>query len=268
MKTVGLIGYGAIGRHIIKSWPTIAQDYVLSSVIGRTHQLAEIKSTCGSDVLVTDGDDEFLACMPDIVIEAAGHNAVRAFGPKVLAAGRQLYLLSVGAIADETTSEALRKASGEGGGRILVPAGALAGFDGLMALCSSGLRRVNYTSRKPAFAWDGTPGAELYNLDAIRAATTLFSGSAREAARLYPKNANLAAAVAMAGLGFDATNITLIADPNISHNVGEIDAEGDLGSLFVRVSGEADPANPKTSAIVGASVISALANQSASLCFT
>lgn len=267
MKTVGLIGFGAIGRHIVSNWPQVESTYRLHSVLGRPAQLDELRSLCEVDVLVTDETQDFLADLPDIVIEAAGHQAVRTLAPDVLASGRQLYLLSIGILADEHFAETLKEASRRGGGRILIPAGALAGFDGLMALHASGLRHVRYTSKKPAFAWDGTPGADLFDLGAMMEATVIFQGSARDAARLYPKNANLAAAVAMAGIGLDATDITLIADPALAENVGEVEAEGDLGKLFVRVSGEADASNPKTSAIVGASVISALTNQAATLSF-
>lgn len=267
MKTVGVVGFGAIGRHIVSNWHQVEGEYRLHSVLGRQTQLDELRSLCHRDVLVTEDAQDFLADLPDIVIEAAGHQAVRTLGPDVLASGRQLYLLSIGILADENFAETLKDASRCGGGRILIPAGALAGFDGLMALCASGLRYVRYTSKKPAFAWNGTPGADMFDLGAMKEATIIFQGSARDAARLYPKNANLAAAVAMAGIGLDATNITLIADPSLAENVGEVEAEGDMGKLFVRVSGEADQSNPKTSAIVGASVISALANQAATLSF-
>lgn len=267
MKTVGLIGFGAIGRHIISHWPQIEDSNQLKSVLGRTEQLNEIQSICGTDVLVTNNSEDFLACLPDIVIEAAGHDAARTLGAAILATGRDLYLLSVGVLADKATADKLTKASRDGGGRIFIPAGALAGFDGLMALHASGLRSVKYTSKKPAFAWSGTPGAKMFDLCEIKKETIIFQGSARDAARLYPKNANLAAAVAVAGIGLDATSVTLIADPTLMENVGEIEAEGNLGALFIRVSGEADSSNPKTSAIVGASVISALANQTAAISF-
>ncbi len=267
MKTVGLIGFGAIGRYIVDRWPDVAATHRLTTVLGRAHQLDAMRQACGPDTQVDDDPEALTAHLPDIVIEAAGHGAVAALGPAVLRAGRELYLLSVGATANQGCTAALRAACREGGGRILIPAGALAGFDGLMALRGSGLDEVHYVSRKPPHAWMGTPGADACDLAAITQATTIFEGNARGAARLYPKNANLAAAVALAGRGLDDTHVTLIADPAITDNIGEIRARGALGELLIQVRGEADRANPKTSAIVGASVLSALANRAVAISF-
>jgi aspartate dehydrogenase len=143
MQTVGLVGFGAIGRYIARHWSFLAANYRLTHVMGRAAQLDDIRAACGPDVVATDDPQQFFADLPDMVIEAAGHDAVRRHGAHVLDAGRELCLLSIGALADEVTAERLRAACAHGGGRILVPAGALAGFDGLKALCSSGLQRVS-----------------------------------------------------------------------------------------------------------------------------
>jgi aspartate dehydrogenase len=175
-------------------------------------------------------------------------------------------LLSIGSLAEQDLSNSLLVAAKEGGSQILVPAGALAGFDGLLALAGDGLRFVKYTSRKPCVAWRDTAASEAYDLDRLTEPTVIFSGTAGDAARIYPKNANLAAAVALAGLGFDRTLVELIADPDARVNIGSLEAVSRTSTLNLSVSSRAS-SNPKTSANVGASVISALRNGAAYLRF-
>jgi aspartate dehydrogenase len=218
-------------------------------------------------VQVTTDLAALLATAPDTVIEAAGHGAVVAHGAAVLRHGASLMVLSIGALADAGLHDSLRAAAHEGGSQLLLPVGAIAGLDGLLALRQAGLQRVRYTSTKPPRAWLGTPADGPFDLTGLTGPTVIFSGTARDAARLYPKNANLAAAVALAGLGFERTEVQLVADPAATGNTGQIDAEGATSRLQVVVSGAASAGNAKTSGIVAHSVLSALANAGAGLRF-
>ena len=146
---------------------------------------------------------------------------------------------------------------------MLLPAGAIAGLDGLGALRLGGLQSVRYTSTKPPNAWRGTPAEQTHDLSAFTEPTTIFAGSAAEAARLYPKNANLAATVALAGLGLEQTEVTLVADPGCSSNTGRIDASGMYGTLSVECRNQPAPGNPKTSANTGLSMAHELLRGSA-----
>jgi aspartate dehydrogenase len=146
----------------------------------------------------------------------------------------------------------------------LVPAGAIAGLDGLGTLKLAGLSRVNYTSIKPPLAWRGTPAERILPLDTLQERTVFFEGSAREAALIYPKNANLAATVALAGLGFDGTRVQLVADPAAQGNTGMIEADSEIGTMTVVMSGRAS-ANPKTSASTAFSLLHAIHARSAQI---
>jgi len=208
--------------------------------------------------------DELLALRPDSVIEAAGHNAIQSGGAKILLQGCDLYVLSVGSLANDELRQNLAGACRQGGAQVLIPAGALAGFDGLRALAQDNLVSVKYTSTKPPAAWIGTPAAAVFPLDTLTKPTVIFRGNAAEAATQYPKNANLAAAVALAGIGLERTQVELVADPSASGNTGVVEAASASTTLHLKVSGRAS-ANPKTSAIVGASVLAALANRTAAV---
>jgi aspartate dehydrogenase len=268
LQRLALIGHGAIGRAIAAS---LAQSpppgHQLVGLLVRPHQLAEVHGTVPASVQVTADAAALLATAPEVVIEAAGHGAVAAHGEAVLRHGVSLMVLSVGALADAALHDALLAAARAGNSQLLLPVGAIAGLDGLLALRQAGLQRVRYTSTKPPRAWLGTPADGPFDLSGLTSPTVIFSGTARDAARLYPKNANLAAAVALAGLGFERTEVQLVADPAATGNTGQIDAEGATSRLQVVVSGAASAGNAKTSGIVAHSVLSALANAGAGLRF-
>jgi aspartate dehydrogenase len=179
----------------------------------------------------------------------------------------EIFVLSIGALADPDLRTRLERAASMHGGHISVPAGALAGFDGLRSMSQAGLTAVTYTSTKPPTAWLGTPAEKNFSLPTMGARTIIFSGTASEAARQYPKNANLAAAVAIAGIGFEATRVQLIADPDVADNTGIVVAVSPTATLELRMSSRAFDRNPKSSEITALSVISALENRNTVLRF-
>jgi aspartate dehydrogenase len=265
---VGLIGWGSIGQTIVGVWPQAGlAQHRLAALLVRPAQLAAARHAVAGGVLVTADAAEFLAAPLDLVVEAAGQGAVRDLGAAVLRSGRHLMLLSVGALTDDALRGQLQTSAHQAGVRLLLPVGAIAGLDGLLALRQAGLQRVTYTSTKPPAAWKGTPAEAVVDLDTLSVPTVVFSGSAREAAARFPKNANLAAAVALAGLGLDQTQVMLLADPAATGNHGQIDAETSSARLCVSVLGLAAGSNPKSSRSTGLSVLSALANASATIGF-
>lgn len=258
---VGLIGWGAIGQTITQTWPQAGLgQHRLAAVLLRPAQLAAARQALPAEVWVGTEAEAFLAQPLHTVVEAAGQGAVRQLGQAVLGSGRHLMLLSVGALTDDALRQQLLATASAAGVRLLLPVGATAGLDGLMALRQAGLQRVVYTSTKPPAAWQGTPAEAAVDLATLTEATVVFAGNAREAAARFPKNANIAAAVALAGLGLDATEVRLVADPAALGNRGEIEAEGRGSRLHITVAGVASASNPKSSGITGLSVLSALAN--------
>lgn len=197
---------------------------------------------------------------PDLLLECAGHQALEEHVLPALERGIACLIVSVGALSQAGLVERLEAAAERGQTRIELLPGAIGGIDALSAAKVGGLDSVDYTGRKPARAWKNTPGEQACDLERIREATVIFQGSAREAARLYPKNANVAATLSLAGIGLDRTRVTLIADPHSDENVHQFQARGAFGGFELSLRGKPLAANPKTSALTVYSVIRALGN--------
>ncbi|MEL7183326.1 MAG: aspartate dehydrogenase [Pseudomonadota bacterium] len=194
-----------------------------------------------------------------LLVDCAGHSGLAEHGPDALRAGLDVLTVSLGALADARLYETLEAAAGIGNSTLHLASGAIGGLDVLRAARADGLNQVIYRGRKPPAGWRGSAAEEVVDLNRpLAAAVTHFQGSAREAALRYPKNANVAAAVALSGLGFDRTEVALIADPTTTQNIHEVDASGAFGEMTFRLSGATLLANPRTSALAAMSLLSAI----------
>jgi aspartate dehydrogenase len=191
----------------------------------------------------------------DVVVEVAGHGALAQYGVAALKQGSDLIIASIGALADDALWQSLQQAATHS--KILLPAGAVAGIDALSAARRGGLTSVRYSSRKP-------PASLGNNLPDDRE-TVLFEGNARDAALQFPKNANVAAAIALAGAGFEKTQVRIIADPAVTKNIHVLEAEGAFGSFEMRIAGKPLPGNPKSSSLTAMSVLRCIENRESAI---
>lgn len=261
MKKIALIGYGAIAGIVTDKLREHDPDGKIRivGILVREARVGEVQDTVGDQIQVVSSIDDLIRLTPNMVVECAGQGALADYGEAVLGAGIDLMVISTGALADEQIRNRLIHAGKISGSHMVLPSGAIAGIDGLNSLRIGGLESVRYTSTKPPLAWKGTPADDNFDLAAMTERTVLFTGPASEAARDYPKNANLAATVALAGLGMERTEIQLVADPSVApNNVGRIDAAGSFGTLTVECRGLPAPDNPKTSATTALSLTYAI----------
>jgi aspartate dehydrogenase len=263
VRHVLLIGFGALGRHVAGALHREAHRVRLSILVRRQYvdAVRAYAPTLSVGEVEVVSSIERLREVPELAIECAGHSAVAEFGEPCLTSGMDFLVTSVGALTDATLRQRLERASRTHMGKLLIPAGAIAGVDALAAARHGGLERVRYLSRKPPEAWKGTHAERLLDLDSIAGPTEFYRGDAGEAARLFPQNANVAATVALAGLGFERTECSLSADPAAPGNVHVIEAEGSFGALRVEVRGVPLPENPKTSTLAALSVLRAIHNR-------
>lgn len=248
----GLIGQGAIARYV--------QDQLGSHGLRPKAILVRPGRPTGpgaDGVLRVDRVDDLPRDL-DLVADCAGHAALSEHGPAILGAGISLLTVSLGALADPDLLDRLDAAAVAGGARLHLASGAIGALDCLQAARVGALDEVTYVGRKPPRGWSGSLAEQRLDLDTLAGPAVHFEGTARQAATDYPKNANVAAAVALAGIGFDATRVRLVADPGISANIHEIHAAGDFGRFSFRIEGNPLPDNPRTSALAAMSVVAAI----------
>lgn len=261
-QTIALIGYGAMARFVamhLKQSP-----WRLSYCVIRQGRESTARGTVGDEVTCIQHIDE-IETLPDLAVDCAGHFGLQAHGAAFLRKGVPLISASLGALADDDTYRALESAAQEGGTKLQLASGAIGALDALSATKIGGLEHVRYTGVKPPKSWQGTPAEAAANLDALVEPFTHFEGTARHAALRYPKNANVAAAVALAGVGFDQTKVRLVADPGASGNTHQITAEGAFGAFEFAITGASLPDTPRTSALAAMSVVDRILRQSAAI---
>lgn len=252
---LGIIGYGAITEEIVR---VLEQRNLLADLAGvlvRPQRREEAAARAAGRFSVFGGLAELLRAGPGLIAECAGHGAMREYAPPVLQARMPLLCSSVGVLANAAFAAELLRTPGADG--LLVPSGAIAGIDGLLAARTAGLAQASYTSIKPPAAWLGTPAQRTVEGASGTGRTVLFEGTARQAALAYPKNVNVGVTVALAGLGMDRTTVTLISDPAASGPLGIVEAAGDFGRFRFEILAYASPRNPKTSLLAAHSVIAA-----------
>jgi aspartate dehydrogenase len=257
---VALIGYGSIARAVIEAFRTSSRQDDIVGVLVRDDKA---EGLCQKGVPAFGQLDDLLARRPDVVAETAGQEAAREYAHAILDAGCDLLITSIGVLVDDDFLQGIRAKGKRLGRRILLPSGAIGGIDALAAMRRAGLSSVTYRSHKPPAAWKGSAAETMLDLGSLQAPKMFYHGSAREAASRFPKNANVAATVALAGLGMDATNVELFADPTVACNIHEIEAVGTSGRIALRMEGYAFPDNPRSSMLTAFSVADALMNADA-----
>ena len=261
MVRLGLIGFGHMARLVMDIWnkspepkPQVVGIQVLPEL------LESVNTYLKGSIPVVDDLKELLALDPDVVVECATQEALRINGPEVLRQGRDLLIISNGALADEKLLNELHEAARQGYSRLFVPSGAVGGMDVLSAARLGGLDEVYQSLSKPPRSWKNTPAEGKIDLDSLTERVCIFSGTAREASELFPQNANVTATVALAGVGFDRSKVELFADPSLTGPVHVINARGAFGTLHFELQGVSLPDNPKTSLLAGLSLAKSMLN--------
>jgi len=186
-------------------------------------------------------------------VETAGGHVVATLAKETFAAGKDLMVISIGALLEypEVIEEARRT-----GCRLLAPSGAIAGLDGIKSACAGRVDQVTMISRKPPIGLQGAPYIveNGINLEGLVGETEVFSGNAREAVKGFPSNLNVSAAVSLAGIGPDRTQVKMLVVPGLERNCHEVEVLGEFGVLKIHIE-NIPSENPKTGKLTAFSII-------------
>ncbi|HYB11702.1 MAG TPA: aspartate dehydrogenase [Alphaproteobacteria bacterium] len=253
---VAIAGFGAIGGAVARSLDKGIDGLRLSAVSARDRAKAERRLREFREPVPVVALAE-LAAQADVVVECAPAPVFLDVALPTLEAGRILMPLSVGALLEHPELVELAR---ERGGRILVPTGALIGLDAVRAAAEGTIHSVKMVTRKPPKGLAGAPYliAKGISLDDLNGPMKVFEGTAREGARGFPANVNVAAALSLAGIGPDRTMLEVWADPTLARNIHRIEVEADSASFAMTIENVPSEENPRTGRITALSAIATL----------
>ena len=247
---------GEIARAVIAAE---AGDATLVALFDQDPVLAQsLAEDLGAPGLTHSSLDGLLSARDvDMVVECASADAVRAHAETVLTQGKDLLMMSSGALTDPALFRTLAAAAEQGGRRLIVPSGALGGIDAIRAV-KGRLREVTLTTTKPPRGLRGAPGFAEWESREITEPQVVFDGTALEAVKLFPANVNVAATLSLAGIGPERTRVRVVADPRSTVNRHEVRAGGDFGVLRFEMELRPHERNPRTSFLAVVSAIETL----------
>lgn len=259
---VAIGSLGSIGRVLAAQIGTTLPSYTLTAVSARRRDQARRHlDDLGSSAQVLPIEE--LSQAADIVIECAPAALFRELAEPTIAAGKQLIVLSAGALLHNWDLVDLAATTGA---TIRIPSGALLALDAVQAASQGTISSVRMVTRKPLAGLRGAPYIDGNQIDLATVTEPLcvFRGSAREAIDGFPANLNVAVALSLAGIGPDRTELEIWADPAIARNTHAIEVESDSASLRFSIA-NIPSENPKTGRITALSVIALLRKMSSPL---
>jgi aspartate dehydrogenase len=263
MLSVAIGGMGAIGLRLARELDRGIEGLSLAAVAARDAE--KVKAAVAgfrSPPVVTDLAG--LAARADVVVEAAPAAVFEAIVGPAVEAGKIVVISSVGALLPRMH---LVERAKETTARIIVPTGALLGLDAVRAAAEGNVESVTLVTRKPPRGLAGAPYLEEKGIDVttITTPTKIFDGTAREGAKGFPANVNVAAALALAGIGPDRTRLEIWADPTVVRNTHTVKVEADTVRLSMTIENVPSEENPRTGKITPLSLLACLRGLTATL---
>ena len=253
---VGIVGFGSIGTEVAKSIIRGVENFSLFGVASRSRHNAEKRLLqLNQDIKIYDLETLVENC--DIIIDCAPKEAFRNIAIKCIHKEKILITVSGAGILDNLDLEKIARNKKS---QIILATGAILGLDALRAASESKINSVKMTTKKPPNALSNAPFVieNSIQLDALLEPKLIFKGTATEGAKAFPANVNVAAAVGLAGIGADKTELEIWADPSLKRNTHKVEVDADSAIFEMSIQNVQTPENPGTGKITGLSVVACL----------
>jgi aspartate dehydrogenase len=260
LKRIGLLGCGAIGTDLALAIDSGKIPAKLTHVYDFSKDASgKLVSKLQNKPVITENVGLLAAAPVDLIVEAASQDAVRDNALTVLQNRKDLMIMSVGALLDESILEIITEGCRDFNKKVYLPSGAIVGLDGVRAVKDE-LDFITLVTTKNPKALKGAKffDTSKINLDELKEPVTIYEGAAQEAVKLFPANINVAALLSLAGIGSTKTRVKIVADPLTDKNIHEIQAIGKFGKFSIKVENVPSQSNPKTSRLAILSAIECL----------
>lgn len=253
--TVGIGGFGAVGRKVAEAIDQGVDGLTLKAVSARDHAKAKANMAGFRNPVPVVGLAELADC--DIVVEGLPAAVFDEIADPAIDRGRIFVPTSVGQLLPRPQLVERAKATGA---RIVAPTGALLGLDAVRAAALGKITSVRMVTRKPPNGLAGAPHLVDNNIsvEGLTEAKLVFEGSAREGAIGFPANVNVAAALALAGVGADDTRLQVWADPGVTKNCHRIEVQSDSCDFTLEIANAPSEENPRTGKVTALSVLACI----------
>jgi len=241
-----VIGCGTIGSVIVNELVKLHQIkkiYIYDKVFEKSIEVCKCSSKCKIiDKFYIPKDIKF-------VVECASQKAVKEYSSAILKKGKDLMIMSIGALLNKKFYQKITKLAKINSTKIYLPSGAVIGIDGIKAANLEKIYSVELITSKPP---------QSFNLKNIKQKKVLFIGSAKDAVKKYPQNINVSAVIALAGIGSEKTKVRIICDPKLGVNTHKIIVKGTFGKFITETYNFPMPTNPKTSYLAALSAVACI----------
>ncbi len=256
---VMFVGWGAIGSRVGDLLARRSSNVDIAGVA--TIDTPAARALIPSGIPFVKEPAELARIKPDLVVEAAGRAAIDQWAPAALEHAKAMIIASTSAFADDALLPRLAAIAERHGSRILIPSGAIGAIDAIASAAVLGLNEAVHQIVKPPAAWKGTPAEKLFDASTLTKAKVFYQGTAREAAREYPQNANATVVTSLAGIGVDRTRVELVVDPAARVNEHRIMVRGAFGELEIVLRNNPLATNPKSSELTALSLVRLIEQQ-------